>query len=555
MKVESLLPHKTFDLATCSSTYSTSTSIDIVPTSTSTHHYACTHLDIIGLHSRRYIPLTIDRSNTSINHMCIVEQKTYHEADGSPRLIERIRRCENAIGSNTCSNTRTTLDTVRIVETKPDSSSSSSRKDEVVTDNNGRTRTYRDLSRRSSQKHKTGHSRRSEKRDFVDTQRPAPSSVFEPRKPSPISRPDTPNSAPPTMSSFTRDGSSKPAIRFRPNGTAVYNAPPSLLDIPRAIVNERLNTHPAERKVSFEDDAPSRHHHGLSNNTGARGSATSSPTMASPGLSRLPSLRHNRTDSARDLSPFRDPVKPEREDKEYAAREFSRETLRRQKAEAEATRRRQEDLEAAENRQLNIEAQQARNRRPLFADPPVQPRRMPENLFSHRDSFVDDEPSTWSRHTSPPAPPRLPRPTPNGGTRYASASPLPTSSRSSFHRSGTYGRATVHQYHYPDSPPVVVTSTVNSTTSSRRPSDSIRDRGREVIERERTREAAKNLQRAVDEGAGIGSGPRSWEPVFDEVEERVSGREYYYVSEGPARLESRRRHGSWREERKRDFWS
>ena len=498
--------------------------------------------------------------------MCIVEQKTYFDADGSPRLIERIRHCENAVGSDTCSNTRTTLDPVRIVETKPESSSSS-RKDEVVTDNNGRTRTYRDLSRRSSQKHKTSHSKRPEKRESVDLQRPKPSSAFESRRASPMSRSVTPNSAPPTMSSFTRDGSSEPM--FRPNGTAVYNAPRSLLDMPRAPMNERLNTHPAERKVSFEDDRPRRHNPGPSNNTTPRDSAMPSPTMASPGLSRLPSIRHNRTDSARDL-PIRDFGKPEREDKEYAAREFSRETLRRQRSEAEAIRRRQEDLEAAEHKQLDLEAERARNRRTLFVDPPVQPRRMPDTLFpNHRDGFLaDDEPPTWSRHTSPSAPPRIPRSTPNGGTRYASASPLPTSS---LRRSGTYGRATVHQYHYPDSPPVVVSSSnITSTTSSRRPSDSIRERGREVIERERLRAAAaatEELRRAFEEGvgrgadfgvgagAGVGSS-RRFEPVFvDEVEERVSGREYYYVSEGPARQESRRRHGSWREERKRDFWS
>jgi hypothetical protein len=94
--------------------------------------------------------------------MCIVEQKTYLEADGNPRLIERIRRCEKAVAPGLCSNARQTFDTVRIVETKPETSSSS-RKDEVVTDNNGRTRTYRDLGHRLSQKNKTSHSNRSEK--------------------------------------------------------------------------------------------------------------------------------------------------------------------------------------------------------------------------------------------------------------------------------------------------------------------------------------------------------------------------------------------------------
>jgi hypothetical protein len=320
----------------------------------------------------------------------------------------------------------------------------------------------------------------------------------------------------------------EPAVRFRPNGTAVYNLPSSLLNMPRAPMNERLNTLPAERKVSFEDDAPE--HPEFSNITGAREPAMSSPAMASPTLHRLPSIRHNRTNSARDVRydlPIRDFVRPDAEDKEYAARKFSRETLRRQQAEAEATRRRQKDLEAAENRQLDLEAERARNRR-----------QMP-TMF---DGFVDDESSSWSRRTGPPAPP---------GTRSNSASRLPASSRSSLRRSGSYGRATVYQYHYPDSPLVI-----KSDDIERRPSELIRDRGREVIERERARAAAEELQRAFEEGAGegVGAGSRRWEPVFDEVEERVSGREYYYVSEGPAREEARRRRGSWSEERKKDFW-
>lgn len=488
--------------------------------------------------------------------MCIVEQKTYLEANGSPRLFERIRRCENAIGPGTCSNTRQTTDTVRIVETKPEPSSSS-RTDEVITDSNGRKRIYRDLSRRSSQKQKASHSKRSTKPDPVGFERTVPLPAFDARRASPASRPDTPNSAPPRMTSFAPEHP-EPGFRLRPNGTAIYDLPPSLLNLPRAPMNERLYTSPAERKVSFEDDAPVRPHPGLSNNTGARDSPLSSPTMASPGLSRLPSIRHNRTDSARDL-PFRDFVKPEREDKEYAAREASRETARRQKAEAEAALRRQEDLEAAENIQQDLEAERARARRPRPIDQP--PRRMPETLFPHRASF-DNEPSSWSRHTSPPAPPRLPRPAPPAGTRFASASPLPTSSRSSLRHSGTYGRATIHQYHISDSPQVINTNTSN--TPSRRPSDSIRDRGREILERERLREEFRSGRGVEEENLPtsadfFGDGARRWESVFDDgVEERVRGRgrEYFYVSEGPARQEvRRRREGSWFGERRGGFWS
>lgn len=52
---------------------------------------------------------------------------------------------------------------------------------------------------------------------------------------------------------------------------------------------------------------------------------------------------------------------------------------------------------------------------------------------------------------------------------------------------------TIHQTHYPDNPPVV-----DSDKSSGRPSDLIRERGREIIERERIRAAAAELQKAAE---------------------------------------------------------
>jgi len=223
----------------------------------------------------------------------------------------------------------------------------------------------------------------------------------------------------------TPEDSSEPVVRFRPNGTAVYDLPPSLLNMPRPTINERLSTDATDRARETED----------------------------------------------------------------AAREFARETTRRQTAEAEARAnlRRQEYLEAAERRQLDLEAMRERNRRPAFAE-----------------------------------------------------------------QSPYHGRTIVHEYHYPDSAPVV-----SSGDNNRRSSDSIHDRGRETIERERARLAAEDLRRADEVGTGTiadvseGAGPPRWEPVFDEVEEKDSGREYYYISEGPAR----RRRGSWREEEKRVFWS
>jgi hypothetical protein len=265
-----------------------------------------------------------------------------------------------------------------------------------------------------------------------------------------------------------------------------------------------------------------------------------------PGLSRLPSLRqtHKRTDSAHD-HPTRDPSPIRRNDREYADREAAREASRRQKALDEAILRRQEDLEALENQQLDREAERAQVRRSF--DPL---HRLPDTLYPPRTP----QEGSWSRNTSPPTLPSHSRPA-QTRTRFASSSPL---SPHTTHRHRNYGHTVVHQYHYPDPP-----APAPAASSSRRPSDSIRERGREVIERERARAAAAAAAAAedrypADENARAGESHWQSEPVFDEVEERISGREYYHVSEGSARSEIRRRRdrddSRRREERRDEFF-
>lgn len=461
--------------------------------------------------------------------MCVVEQKTYYQPDGSQKAFDRIRRCDIAINSglSLCSNATHTSGSARIIEVKPETTTSSSaKKDEIVTDSNGRTRVYRNIGHRSSHKHRTGPNKRSD--DHSSTEgRPSRKSprtdTFNIRRPSPTPRPTTPSSAPPNMSSFPPPLPSESHVRVKPSGTAIYNLPPSL-NMPRASENERRPANQAGRNVSFRHVSPERttprRRPSLSVQTGARPSGDVPPMKASPGLSRLPSLRHKRTDSAHNyVSQSASPVY--RDDQEHTARESAREAARKQKALDEAILRRQEDLEAAENRQLDREAERAQYRRSF--DPL---HRLPDTLHPPRSS-LDSESTTWSRHTSPPAPPSHPRPV-QTRTRFASSSPL---SSGSTHRHRNYGSATVHHYHYPDS----------STASSRRPSDSIRERGREVIQRERAKVAAEDRYTAMDDD--VRAGEQRWEPVFDEVEERVSERERYYVSQGSARQEIRQRRG------------
>jgi hypothetical protein len=278
------------------------------------------------------------------------------------------------------------------------------------------------------------------------------------------------------------------------------------------------------------------------------GKAPEEGTTTDVGVGIGAGTRRHLRDKRYHILPSRDSVKPDREDQEYAARKFSRETARRQKAtagvealrrrqedldrdgfvsreiarrqraEAEAIRHRQEELEAAENRQLDLEAERARDSRHFGL------RQTPRTDFPYTDSFVDGESSAWNRHTSPPAPPRLPKPAPATDTRYTAriASPI-------------YTRYTAR-----------IPSPISSY--NRDGPHSIRERGRDIIEREReieererTRVAAEDLQNALEEIsiADLGVGPsQRWEPVF---EDRVRRREYPDASGGPARQEARRR--------------
>ena len=214
-----------------------------------------------------------------------------------------------------------------------------------------------------------------------------------------------------------------------------------------------------------------------------------------------------------------------RYDEEYLARESAREASRRQRTLDEAIIRRQQDLEAAENRQLDREAERARYRRSF--DPL---HRLPIHVDIPDDTLESDH-TSWSRHTDPPAPPKRPYAT-QTKTRFASSDPT--------HRHRNHAQLTVHEYHYPDSSP---------------PSDSIRERGRKVIESERARVAAEDHQFAVADG--MKSDQNSEEPTSDKVGERASEREYYVVSEGSARQEVRRRRDrddSRRRERRDEFF-
>jgi hypothetical protein len=307
--------------------------------------------------------------------------------------------------------------------------------------------------------------------------------------------PKSPHESVATTASASQEGTSlpllphhEPAHRVNRSGTAVYELPPSLV-MQRADENER-------RPVSFERDSADQTTHrrrpSLTVHTEPRQNFDTPSGKGLPGLSRLPSLRHQRTDKGYDQPTQTFPPKIP-EDEAYVDRETARETARRQKALDEAILRRQEDLEALEKAQLDREADRARYQNSFD---PLQ--KMPDSRYP-LPSKID---SSWTRRSDLSAPPSRPPPV-RIGTRFASSSPF---SPHGTHRRRQYGHTILHQYVYPDSP----------TSTSRRPSDSIRERGREVIERERAIAAAAAEDQA-GEHMGVETKGRLWD--FDEVEE------------------------------------
>lgn len=209
--------------------------------------------------------------------------------------------------------------------------------------------------------------------------------------------------------------------------------------------------------------------------TDGRRSANPSPPRASPGLSRLPSIRRDdRRDSGRYIA-TRESSNSNRVDKEHVAREariagqwepYEEVSLRRMKA-----------IKAAENRQFDLEVERAVSRR-------RRSRRTP--YYASRDS----DRSPGSRHSSPPAPPRLPQPV-YTGARFTSSSPGPMHTTSV--RPGSNHRCAT-EYHYHD------LGSREATTSRR----AIRNRRREERERLRTADKWHRNDPAPSDGYGMG---------------------------------------------------
>jgi len=529
--------------------------------------------------------------------MCVIEHKTYRHPDGERRVIETTLRCRNATATRLCSDVRhRSIEATRVVDNTPMSTSSTSDGMIVTETKDGRRRVYRDLSLRSSHRDSVRRSNNTSNRSSADSLAPPVSPSVVEVRPTDLD-PPTMSSGLPRRPSYPPTLPPEPTVRLTPEGTARYERRPTTPDRQRPSASHRTS------EPGLANRRPS-----LSVRTSNQRSNTSSPMSSSPGLSNLPKLSDIRRDSGRDL-PLRDSSANRTSDNEYRNREAARESARLSRANSEAKRRRDEaaDALAAENRRLarleqdryaardraraEAAADEASRERQRREDASRERRRRDEvsrerHLRATRDALegevaaqqrareldlderlaaelhaldLEKDRATLRRSQAAqdaersysPQASRLPVPV-AGGSRYSSASPV---SPRGTPRRISYGIPAIHQEVMSSSP--------------RRPSDVIRDRGRAVIEREqakdlpatdsRPQQATLGLQDALDSRP---RGDRYYEDaVFEErrpTDGYLAEREAFvenYVSDGPARRETRRaRREERREGRKEEFW-
>lgn len=509
--------------------------------------------------------------------MCIIERKTYIYPD-ERRVVETTKPCPRAVGSRICNHVqRRSVEAIRVVETTPTRDNDDTSSDGVIVTEgrDGRQRVYRDLSKRSSNNSSVRHSRTMSDRSPVSPPSSTSSPAYVEVKPPPAPTP------PPAAQGFpalerTRAPYGPPTSPPDPkriitsDGTAIYDRPPSL-ELPRASDNERPTTADRERRSSVssttaeidetDEPGPSRpplRRPNISIDTTLRPStSSSSPSVESPGLSNLPRLSNLRRDSGKDVPKRDSRTKPERR-RTYSDRRDRSSRIEQDRRLQEETDRlvriERERLAAAERRRstqdpLADEASRERHRQEAAAALEGQHNREEDEIELNRNAdlnqmareraassarrresdqaqrYVDDQlrrdADARARYQSgsdrgSPLPRRL-----TGENISYTVSPL--SARSPSRRT----QPVLHQY----------------PSTRRRDSQTIRDRGEDVIAREQARAASERMNTAF--------GGMTVEDRYDDDEYELV--DDYYVSEGQDRRRRRRRDGE-RERRPQQFY-
>ncbi|KAK3701901.1 hypothetical protein LTR37_015212 [Vermiconidia calcicola] len=456
--------------------------------------------------------------------MCVIETKTYSYSDGHKRTFETIRRCHRAVGSRLCNQIdRRNTQQVQIVEARPTTAEAPSAEGVIVTEGrDGRQRVYRDLSKRSSNSSSVRRSNAPSERSSISPPSSASSPAYVEVKPSA-------STSPPATPGFpfmerTRAPYGPPTSPPEPTrivtaeGTAIYERPPSL-ELPRAPMNERppnsrgrSSSSDSSMKAEVDDKdelAPSRRRRrpSISVDTTFQPSASSSPSVESPGLSSLPrvgSLRRDsrrasyRADARKDDRARADSVRDSRseQDRRLIQEEERQARLERDRlAESDRRQSAREELAQAASRERHrraaAEALEGQQQRPREDSDSYQAQRDAEfaQMARERAAAAARRRDSTERYAEDQL-----RRDPDARAYYETAriSARPPSRRltGEYVPSPLSARSSLT---YPPPPPPVV----HQYPSARRRGSSIRERGEEVIAREQARAATERLSSAM----------------------------------------------------------
>lgn len=489
--------------------------------------------------------------------MCIIEKKLYSYTDGRERTVESTKYCPRAVGTRMCNRIeRRSVQQARIVERSPSTNDGPSTDSYIVTQGTGgRTRVYRDLSNRSSNSSSVRRSTTSER---------SPVSISSSNSSPPVAGTRTSYSPPASTSgspSMERTRAPYPPLRpeqfVREDGTAVYDRPPSL-EMPRATENERRRPpprRPSSSSMTAEvDDSqppsppPQRRRPSVRIDTNPLPSSSTTPSVESPGLSRLPSAR--RSYHRRDTRPRNDSgLDRGREEEDRQARierdriaaSDSRQRAREETTRTSSTERRERHRRAAADAleggyqtqaQLAEEAQMARERAARSA------RDSADLGPYYSEEQLQADPALRAAYYSARSGPTTARPSSRrlsnaSYSSYVAGPSSPVSARSSLQRPPLSARSSYRP------PPIVH----QQPSVSRR--GSIAARGEDVIAREQARSATERLNSAM---GGMSVEDRGEENVYEyEYDERVEGYvpaeeyDYYVLDDGRRVRMSRRR--------------
>jgi hypothetical protein len=480
--------------------------------------------------------------------MCVIEKRQYSYTDGHQRTVEKTRYCHRAVGSRVCNRVEErTVQHARIVERRPSTAdgppaASSTRLDGP----SSRRRTSRNVSNGSSNRSSAQQSRPASDRSPVSI----PSSASSPPVVEPIASPVLDLPAPPIgeRSSMPYPPHLSSRRIVAENGTAIYDRPPSL-EMPRATDNERPSSsrprQPSSDSMTAEvDDSdlpppPPRRRPSVRIEIPTKPGSNTRPRVDSTRSSTQPTMRPDpvpetprRTGSRRTANTTLDSDRERRRRREEEDRRRKQEEDERQaileRERIAATERRERHrraaAEALEGARARVEPRpptrpeprpqtrpepRPQTRPSSSSGPAPSPQEIQARIDAELAQMARERAAAAARQRSSAEYEQLRREaearrqyySPTGPRPPFSPSHSPTSTRPPSRRLtddfGPYATSPITSPRLSARTPSVRSPIVHQYIRQRRRSNSIRERGEEVIAREQARRATEELEAAM----------------------------------------------------------